>query len=124
MEKVETREKSCEDRIDEELKSRVEDIERVLEAVDSSEDGFEIDGDKYEDLAEWINWYALAYNDDPHYRAKRLELSYGGPQDYFLFFEDGTIEYHFLDWFDGAKRILHGRDEEVLRDLHERCFGF
>jgi hypothetical protein len=88
------------------LRSRIEDFEAALRG-------------EYEDFIEWINEYALAYSDDPHYRAKRLELSYGGPQDYFLFFEDGTIEYRFLDWFDGATLTLSGHDYDVMAQVRD-----
>lgn len=61
----------------------------------------------------------VSIDDDPRYRAKRLELSYGGPQDYFLFFEDETIEYHYLDWYDGASTELSGDDYEVMKQIAE-----
>ena len=106
-----TKERTCEERIDEELKSRIEDFRNALKG--------KYEDYKYEDQIEWLNSYALAYNDDPHARAKRLELSYGGPQDYFLFFEDETIEYHFLDWFDGAKKELEGEDYKTMKDFFD-----
>ena len=109
---------SCEERIDKELEGRIKDFKRALEERD--EDGrVVIDSEVYEDIIEWLNSYALAYEDDPHYRAKRLELSWGGPSDYFLFFEDGDIEYHFLDWFDGASRRLTGEDYEIMKKFYE-----
>jgi len=107
----------CKDRIKKELEGRIKDFQTALK---KSEDGsFTIDGDDYEDFISWINSYALAYAEDPHYRAMRLELSYGGPQDYFLFFDDGIIEYHFLDWFDGAEIILSGKDYEVMEKVKD-----
>jgi len=111
--------RTCEERIDEMLKERIEDFRHALQ------EDWEYFGEQYEDFIEWINSYALAYSDDPHYRAKRLELSWGGPQDYFLFFEDGTIEYHFLDWFDGAKRELDPDSEEykIMREVYEILEG-
>ena len=52
----------------------------------------------------------------------RVELSYGGPQDYFDVFvsDDGDIErieYRFLDWFDGATRVVEGDDFDALADF-------
>jgi len=96
--------KKCEERIDEELKERIKEFEQGL---------------KEKDFIEWINNNALAYCDDPEYRGKRLELSWGGPQDYFVFHDDGTISYHFLDWFDGAKRYLYGRDLEIMEQVRD-----
>ena len=113
---------SCEERIDKELEARIKDFKRALEERD--EDGrVVIDGEVYEDIIEWLNTYALAYEDDPHYRAKRLELSWGGPSDYFLFFEDGDIEYRFLDWFDGASRKLTGEDYEIMKRFYDEVLN-
>ena len=105
-------EKSCEQRIDKELRGRIKDFRHALK-----EDWKYFDDYEYEDFGDWLNQTALAYSDSPHYRAKCLELSCGGPQDYFLFFEDGTIEYHFLDWFDGAKRILEGDEYDTMKQV-------
>jgi len=118
-----TKQKSCEERIEERLKSRIADFKRALESAEKNDGKVIMDDCTYEDLIEWINSYALAYEDHPRYRAKELELSWGGPQDYFLFFEDGTIEYHFLDWFDGAKRELHGEDKKIMKEVYDRCLN-
>jgi hypothetical protein len=97
---------TCAERIGKELRKRIEVFEAALRG-------------EYGDFSEWLDGYILAYSDDPHYRAKRLDLSYGGPQDYFLFFEDGTIEYRFLDWFDGATLVLSGHDYEVMAQVRD-----
>lgn len=105
--------KTCEERIEEHLTTTIEDFKNALEGK------FE-EGEEYEDFIEWLNCYSLAYEDDPECRAKKLELSYGGPADFFLFFtETERIEYHFQDWFDGAKRNLYGDDLEVMRTVYE-----
>ena len=119
------REKRCEDRIDEELRGRIEDFSQAMKSADHN-DGKVIneDGYSYEDMVEWINAYALSFGDDPTFRAKRLELSWGGPQDYFLFFDNGDIEYHFLDWFDGAKRRLDGADYTLMREFYDEVLNF
>jgi len=65
----------------------------------------------------------LAYEDDPHYRAKKLLLSTGGPEDFFLFFEDGDIEYHYLDWYDGAYRVLYGEDYKLMKRFFEEVLN-
>lgn len=98
--------KSCEARIDSELESRLEDFRKALESE--------------EDFIDWLNGYVLAYEDDPEYRGKRLELSWGGPQDYFVFKENGDIVYYFLDWFDEAHRELYGDDLELMDRVRDR----
>lgn len=134
------KQKSCEEKIDEMLAETINDFEKALCAdrmvsenrgggfteefeyfEERDEKGFSIEGEYlFEDFTEWINSYALSYEDDPHFRAKKLVLSWGGGSDYFLFFEDGAIEYHFEDWFDGAKRELSGREYEVMNEVKEK----
>ena len=112
------RQKTCEERIGKELKGRIHDFELALKGnfKKLTEDN---DLPEEYDFIDWINEYALAYNDDPEYRGKRLELSYGGPQDYFVFHENGQITYHFLDWFDGAKRYLFDHDLKVMEQVRD-----
>jgi len=102
---------SCEQRIDEELKETIEDIRKIVES---------------EDPVEALNDYALALSKTVNYK---LELSWGGPQDYFTFEYDPacrdlvSITYHFLDWFDGAKRSIPPQSKEwqILERLFYSC---
>jgi len=105
--------RKCEKRIDEALQDRIERFKKALDEFNKT-GKIKEDDVVYESFLEWLSENCLAVSKDPHYRAIKLELSYGGPQDYFLFFDDGTIEYYFLDWFDGAKRELIGEDYEVM----------
>jgi len=108
---MENERKTCEERIDGELKDRIEDIKEIVES---------------EDPVEAINEYALALSKTVNYK---LELSWGGPQDYFIFEYDLDskelvgITYHFLDWFDGAERIISPRSKEweILEQLFYSC---
>ena len=112
--------KTCSELIEDELKRRIEDFEQALRSYEENnyekivtEDGYE-----YEGVIDWINNYALGYYDDNYYRAKRLELSWGGPQDYFLYFPKlDRIEYHYLDWYDGASLVLDGEDFKVMSEI-------
>ena len=92
---METKQATCEERIDSHLKALEEDISSVLEGYyNGEEDGFEA----------WNN-YPLAVQD---YQVTKVELSWGGPSDFLKIFHEGTeiysVEYHFQDWFDGATR--------------------
>ena len=117
--------KSCEERIDEHLRSRIEDFKHALKSADENDGKVIISDDEvYDDLIEWINNYALSYDDDPVYRAKRLELSWGGPSDGFRFFENADlIEYYFMDWFDGATRTLYGEDYNIMKEFYDRVLN-
>jgi len=109
--------RKCSELIFDKLEQRIKDFKEALEQTRKG--SIVVEGDEYEDFYDWINCYALSYTDDPYYRAKRLELSCGGPADYFLFFEDGTIEYRYLDWFDGASVVLDGEDYEVMSEVRD-----
>ena len=62
----------------------------------------------------------------------RYQLSYGGPQDEFRIYCQFNpidrsvhiykIEYWFLDWVDGAKRILSGSDYELVSEIFVDLF--
>jgi len=101
----------CEARIEEELKGRIEDINGVLNADDPIDE---------------LNNLALGISQTVLYK---LELSTGGPQDYFTFEYDPEakevvdITYHFLDWWDGAERVLSASSEEfkLLERLFNEC---
>ena len=51
-------------------------------------------------------------------------LSWGGPSDELRFYRDGTVEYWFKDWFDGASRDVSREDwAQWLLDTW-KDFGF
>lgn len=50
----------------------------------------------------------------------RYQLSWGGPSDELRFHPDGSITYHFMDWFDGAERdVTYRRWAKWLREWFE-----
>ena len=113
--------KTCEDRIDGELEHEISNIEYMLNQKGNVLKDKE--GNKYDNLSEWLSYYSVSYEEDPHYRAKRLALSFGGPSDGFRFFEDGKIEYYFRLWYDAAKRDLCGKNYEIAKELYDRCLA-
>jgi len=106
--------KSCEERIDDQLRGRLEDFNRIL--VDSGDD------DKYDEaMDEWLE-YPLSVEGK---RFIRVELSTGGPGDWLDVHYDGgglitRIEYYFNDWFDGASVVLVGEDFEIAEQFCQR----
>jgi len=95
-------EKSCEERIDDELAKRIKDFESSLK-------GDYPDGEYYEDFLGWLNVPG----------GKKLELSTGRPTDYFIFHDNGDITYHFLDLGDSAQRTLYGKDYEIMAQVRD-----
>lgn len=103
-----TKTKTCEDRIQENLEDRLKDIKDILQA---------------DDPIEKLNEEALSWN------GYKLELSWGGPADGFLFARDNennavNIRYYFQDWFDGAEVTLYGADFDLLEQLYNTCLNF
>ena len=114
----------CEEKIDGELEKVLQTFRKAIESADREGQVIMNEDEVYEDIYEWIDTYALAYEDDPHYRAKRLQLSTGGPEDFFLFFEEeDIIEYHYLDWYDEAYRALYGEDYELMKRFFQEVLN-
>lgn len=98
----EERNASCEERIDRELKERLEELRELFA------------NDDYETLSE----LPLSVEVE---RKVRIVLSTGGPHDEFVatLHEDGTVsdvEYVFMDWFDGARRSVRDPVGEQFMD--------
>ena len=106
-----------EQKIEDRLAERIKDIEIVIAQSKKGEAILIEDDCSYVDILDWINSYALWLGEDPHYRAIWMELSTGGPADGFRFFRDGTIEYYFQGWTDGAIRRVSNEAVEDLRDI-------
>ena len=90
---METREATCEERIDAHLEALEEDIQGVIQAYyEGDEEGA------------WNN-YPLAVSTR---QITKVELSWGGPSDFLNIEHEGAeiyrVTYHFQDWFDGAVR--------------------
>jgi hypothetical protein len=114
---------SCEKRIDSNLQSRIDDL-RCLSTAYREGNGKH---DERGTLAEYglcFDYVSPSTYDDQKEAFFRYQLSWGGPSDEFRFFVNPDfschrIEYWFLDWFDGAHRVLSGDAEALLADLWE-----
>jgi len=102
---------SCKERINRNLRKRIKQFKEINQS---------------EDPIEKINEVALALTETKVYK---LELSWGGPSDHFVFEYDEKnkeiikIEYHFLNWFDGATVSLSPDSEEweIAEELFYNC---
>tara|TARA_R100000742_G_C4203944_1_gene32232 strand:- start:125 stop:571 length:447 start_codon:yes stop_codon:yes gene_type:complete len=123
---METQQRSCADKVQENFKDREKDFVQAKEFYDKYEDATEgekialevfnedahLDG--YEDFFDYINNYGLAFDyvekgtfTDQERGYFRYQLSWGGPSDEFRIYVDYDkqithIDYWFLDWGDGA----------------------
>lgn len=118
------RERKCKDRIKAEHESRMEDLRRIW-----GEEPEGLTEEQRDDFYAERNEYGLSFDyvapgtfDGQRRGYFRYQLSWGGPSDEFRFFCDENrkpvrIEYWFMDWFDGAKKILSGADFDLLAEI-------
>jgi len=111
-----TDEENCKQMIDDLLRSRLHDFELALDGFDP-ETGERV---KDFDFLEWLDDYILSFSDDPYYRAKRMELSVGGPgADSFLMFNNGLIEYRCATWGGEQVRTLFDDDLKIMEQVRD-----
>jgi|TARA_R110000824_G_scaffold378689_1_gene570337 hypothetical protein len=113
------KDKTCEERIDEKLENCLHDL-RILWEADKR-------GEEYVDDLGCFAEYGLCFDyveseDTDNYF--RYQISWGGPASEYRFYtnsdlEPYAIDYWFLDWFDGAKRELTGKDWDLLLEIFE-----
>ena len=110
---------TCEQRITEELANVAEVFTLYMEDSDFYEEGNDELPPFYEYGLDFSYVEPNTFNDQfvGYYR---YQLSYGGPSDELRFHPDGQITYHFMDWFDGAKRYVTSyRWAKWLREFFE-----
>ena len=110
---------SCEERINEELEGRMENLRILWDLYcEGDEEGHPELGTFYEyGLGfDYICPYTWEDQPDGYYR---YQLSWGSPSDEFRFYEGGRIEYWFMDWFDGACRIPRGTDLALIGEIRD-----
>jgi len=114
---------TCEERVDEHRKNRIEDLRKLW-------DLYQKDPEAYDDELGNFNEYALAFDyvePDTFENQKegyyRYQISCGGPSEEFRFFVNvdksvHRIEFWFLDWFDGSNQVLSGKDLELMTEIY------
>ena len=98
--------KNCNERITEELERVAHTFRRYMEDFDVYENG----DDEQPPFCEHglsLDWQE---GDDGEEGFLCYLLSWGGPSDELRFYRDGTVEYWFKDWFDGASRDVSRED--------------
>lgn len=117
------RDKSCSELVKGACELRLEDIRTLWVLYKQDSEAY------HEDLGNWSE-YGLAFDyvapetfgKDQEQGYFRYQISYGGPSEEIRFFTDENfrpykIEFWYLDWFDGAKKILQGKDKELLQEI-------
>lgn len=115
------RKKTCEDRIDKELQSELNDL---VDAWNAYQDGDRAPINEHGYGFDYVAPKTFEDQDEGYFR---WTTSGGGPSSEFRFYADGDfnpykIEYRFHDWFDGAGRFLQGVDQQLLLDIFHGAF--
>tara|TARA_R110002050_G_scaffold222603_4_gene358420 strand:- start:868 stop:1323 length:456 start_codon:yes stop_codon:yes gene_type:complete len=103
---------TCEDRITEAIISRGEDFTRFMNCYSFGEDYINETDSEDEVLDEFYNYgldismVEIGTFRDQTEPYLRYQISYGGPSEELRFYQNGTVEFWFLDWFDGAHKII------------------
>lgn len=128
------RQATCAERIRDEYVDRIETIESIFDRIDDGHNNS--DDDAIDAAYNELDHMALdpqtplEYIPSDTYDAQDegfllWHLSWGGPEDQFRFFIDEhggitDIEYHFMDWFDGA--VIKVNPFSETADLLDRAF--
>ena len=113
------KEKSCADLVKEKYQDRLKQFETAKNFLDIEKsernkfDEFLSDEyqelNQYEDFFDYVNQSGLCFDrveagtfKDQRAGYWRWQLSWGGPSEEFRLFDNGDLEYWYLDWFDGA----------------------
>jgi hypothetical protein len=110
-------EKKCKDLVRQEFEKREEDLKIFSDLIRK---GAEPETETLGHLHEYglcIDYVEPGTFTDQKRGFVRYQLSTGGPGDEFRFFSDGTIEYWYLDWFDGAS--IDVTDNPIVSDIEE-----
>jgi len=90
----------CIDRITEAIISRSEDFTRFMNAEDEETQ------EEFYNYGLCIDMVSMGTFRDMKEPYLRYQISYGGPSEELRFYQNGTVEFWFLDWFDGAHKNI------------------
>ena len=113
---------TCGDRIEDAIISRGEDFTRFMSCFSFGQN-YMIEADEEDEVLEEFYNYGLSIDmvsmgtfnrmKEPYLR---YQLSWGGPSEEINFYQNGRVEFVFMDWFDSAvKEISHLEWVEWLR---------
>jgi len=114
-----TRDKTCAERIENQMRGRKEQFEELFARADSEND------DEREQAQDEIYELPLAVST---IKVWRIDLSTGGPGDWLEVHVDSDgdatrVEYHFNDWFDHASMVLDGDDRDTFLNFAAQVTG-
>lgn len=120
-----TNRQTCKDRVSKEYAERMKDLKKLFKAYqEGNEEKYTEDLGTFPEYGLCFDYVPQGTFNDQTEAFFRYQLSYGGPQDEFRFFVNPDfsvhrIEYWFLDWGDGANKVLRGKDHEFLKEIFD-----
>ena len=114
----------CKERVGEELRERITDIRKLWRLYQKNPEASDPELGSFEEYGLSFDYVPRGTFKDQRRGYFRWQLSWGGPADEFRFYTDEnlepvTIEYWYLDWFDGAKADLSGKDHDLLNEIFQ-----
>lgn len=128
---METKQATCADRVQEHLDDTIEDLRKLWKLYLSDSEASDEDLGRFDEYHLWFGYVAPeTYPNQPE-GYFQYQLSTGGPGDEFRIYANQSgeyswsvyrIEYWFLDWYDGAHKILQGTDLDLLKEIFQCSF--
>ena len=109
------KQENCKQRVKKAFKSRMEDIRRLVNYPDDEKVKEELGS--IDDYGLSIDYVEAGTFKDQKEGYKRYQISWGGPSEEFRIYHTGSIEFWFLDWYDGASIPVTGEDAKIILNL-------
>lgn len=119
---------TCKERVSAKFRGRIKDIRKLWKMYCEDPEKSDEDLGRFDEYGLSFDYVPPGTFGDQKHGYFRYQLSWGGPSDEFRFFTNPDfsvylIEYWFMDWFDGARRISKGRDYDLLAEIFEDFRG-
>lgn len=112
---------SCEERVQGELEDRLEDLRSIMHYERRGKDHPQMGG--IEEYGLCLDYVDEGTFEDQPLGYWRYQISWGGPSDEFRLYDDNSLTYVYMDWFDGAEVDIRGRDRQLVMEVLE-CLGY
>ncbi|MFH1087673.1 MAG: hypothetical protein V1737_03710 [Chloroflexota bacterium] len=115
---------TCKERVRPHLNERMSDIRKLWAAYRKGNEHGVDDIGTFNEYGLCFDYVAPKTFRDQKRGYFRYQLSWGGPSEEFRFFCDENldpvrIEFWFLDWGDGAKTVLSGRNHDLMAEIFQ-----
>lgn len=122
------KETRCAEKVRERCKSRLEDITTLWNLNKKDPDASDPDLGTWNEYGLCFDYVAPGTFNDQKRGYFRYQISFGGPSEEIRFYSDEGLnlvraEFWYLDWFDGAKTKIAGKNLAVISEIWEDFKG-